>query len=123
MKITKATVKRINDHSYVLKMESIIPAIALIGEILCQSGLIIGEPGHYEINNGQDEYVTPLVHNEGDRGHEFISGTVRYDCDKRILRGLYTRYPNWIYCTFTHGLNGVDIYDPNKLVKAILDEG
>lgn len=120
MKITKATVKRINDHSYVMKAENIIPAIDAIGEVLNQCGLLIGEPGHYEINSG-DEYVTPLIFSDGKR--EFVSGTVRGDYTKKVLRGLCTRYPRWLSCTFTHGLNGVTIYEPNKLVKAILDEG
>ncbi len=117
MKITKATIKRINAHSKVLK-PAYIPAINAIGEVLSQSGVILGEPGHYVINDG-DEYVTPLIHSNGDR--EFVSGTVRDEYEKRILRGLYTRYPNWLSCTFTLGLNGVDIYEVNKLVKAILD--
>lgn len=116
MKITKATVKRINDHCNVLK-PAYIPAISTIGEVLNQSGIILGEPGRYIINNG-DEYVTPLILNDGDR--EFVTGTVRSEYEKSLLRGLYTRYPNWLSCTFTLGLNGVDIYEVNKLVKAII---
>lgn len=117
MKITKATVKRINDHCSALK-ETYIPVISTIGEILCQSGVIVGNGKRYVINDG-DEYVTPLIHSDGNR--EFVSGTVRSEYEKRLLRGLYTRYPNWLSCTFTLGLNGVDIYEVNKLVKAIIE--
>lgn len=118
MKITKATVKRISVHSSALKPSSFDPAISTIGEILNQSGIILGEPGSYEINDG-NEYVTPLIFSDGTR--EFISGTVRDEYRKRLLHGLYTRYPKWLSCTFTHGLNGVDLYEVNKLVKAILE--
>ncbi len=70
MKITKTTVKRINDHSSALK-PSFIPAISAVGEILSQSGVILGDAGHYVINDG-DEYIIPLIHSDGNR--EFVSG-------------------------------------------------
>lgn len=117
MKITKATVKRINDHCSALK-PSFNPAIRIIGEVLNQSGVILGNVGHYIINDC-DEYVTPLIYSDGNR--EFVSGTVLNEYERRILRGLCTLYPNWLSCTFTHGLNGVEIYEVNKLVKAIVD--
>lgn len=119
MKITKATVKRINEHCLnPSNPASYIPAISIIGDVLNQSGIILGVPGHYSINNSND-YATPLILSDGIR--EFVSGTVKGEYAKRLFQGLYTRYPHWISCTFTHGLNGVDIYEANKLVKAILD--
>jgi len=117
MKITKSTVKRINAHCNPLT-PSFIPVISAIGEILNQSGVVLGEVGHYAVNV-DDEYVTPIIYSNGSR--EFVSGTVRGEYEKKLFRGLYTRYPNWLSCTFTLGLNCVDIYDVNKLVKAILD--
>lgn len=43
-----------------------------------------------------------------------------YESDKPYLRGLYTRYPSLIECTFTHGNSQCCILDINKLVKAML---
>lgn len=119
LKITKATVKRINDHSKVWS-ENYIHSIYTIGEILNHIGIILGESGHYEINDGLYDDVQPLISSDGKR--QFISGAVRGDYTKRIIRGLSTKYPSWISVTFTHGLNGVDIYDVNSLVRAIANE-
>lgn len=118
MKITKATLKRLNAHSKASK-PSYIPQISVIAEILNRSAVILGEPGRYEINNGSDDLCRPLVYGEGK--HEFISGRTANTYEKRIVAGMAQRFPKWISGTLTHGLNGVDIYRPNELVKAILD--
>lgn len=109
MKISKATVKRIN------KAE-IGSTLNIIGEILCRSAVILGEPGHYEANDG-DPYLTPFVYSDGSQ--EFVSSYTSCEYEKRVVRGLSTLYPMWISGTFTHGLNGVNIYEVNKLVRAI----
>lgn len=115
LKITKATIKRINAHSHISK-PGYCDAIHVIGEILCRSAVILGEPGCYEANDGS--FLDPWVLSDGDR--EFVSSTTDGEWEKQIARGLSTRYPDWIQGTFTHGLNGVRIYEVNKLVKAIL---
>ncbi len=117
MKITKVTVKRINAHSNCTKADY-IPAVYAIGEILRKADFLFGESGCYELNTG-DDLVQPIILSDGDR--EYISGTVNDDYEKRVLRGIYTLYPKWISCTFTHGLNGVNLYEVNKLVKAIVE--
>lgn len=117
MKITKVTVKRINAHSDCTNADY-IPAVYAIGKILNKAGFLFGESGNYELNTG-DDFVEPIISSDGDR--EYISGTVDGDYEKRMLRGVYTLYPKWISCTFTHGLNGVNLYEVNKLVKAIAE--
>ena len=109
MKLTKATVKRLNENRN--------DAIWVIANILNRSAVILGEPGHYEANDGTDELVLPMISSDGDR--EFVSGRTSGEYEKRIVAGLSTRFPNMISGTFTHGLNGVDIYDVNALVREI----
>ncbi len=117
MKLTKVTIKRLNAHSNIMKPRY-NPAIYIIAEILCSSAIILGDSGNYELNEG-DPLCEPLIYNDGKR--EFISGQTHGEYEKSIVRGLTTRYPCWISGTFTNGLNGVQIYEVNKLVKAILD--
>lgn len=109
MKLTKATVKRLN--------ASRTDTIRVIANILNRSAVILGETGRYEANDGTDELVLPMISSDGKR--EFVSGRTSGEYEKRIVAGLSTRFPNMISGTFTHGLNGVDIYDVDALVRKI----
>lgn len=119
--LTKTTIKRINAHSNINK-PGYYDEIYVIGDILCRSFVILGDSGRYEINDGSFPELRPLIFNDGERNHEFIAGQTSGEYETRIVQGLATRYPRWISGTLTHGLNGVRIYDVNKLVKAILDD-
>ncbi len=118
MKITKATIKRINAHSN-FKKPTYNEKIAIIANILCRSAVIVCDGSWpYMLNEG-DPLCEPVIYSDGNR--EFVSSQTQDEYEKKIVRGLSTRYPSWIDGTFTHGLNGVHIYDVNKLVKAIVD--
>ncbi len=117
MKITKATIKRLNAHSN-YKKPTYNEAIYVIASIINRSAIILGDSGHYELNEG-DPLCEPVIYSDGNQ--EFIPGQTADEHEKKIVRGLAIRYPNWISGTFTHGLNGVQIYDVNKLVKAVVD--
>lgn len=116
MNLTKATIKRINRHSNIHK-PNYIYEIYLIGAILNRAAVILGNSGDYKLNDGS--FIEPGIVNPGE--HEFISSNTNGEYEVKTICGLAIRYPNWISGTFTHGLNGVDIYEPNKLVKAIID--
>lgn len=116
MKLTKATVKRLNAHSDINK-PGYIEAIHAIADILNRSAVILGDSGNYEINDGS--FVEAVIYSDGAR--EYVSGTTQGEYQKCVIRGLSTRYPSLISGTFTHGLNGVAIYEVNKLVRAILE--
>jgi len=109
MKLTKATVRRLNS--------SINDTMWVIANILCRSAVICGEPGSYEFNDGTDELVSPVVYSDGVR--EFVSGRTSGVYERRIVAGLATRYPKFISGSLTNGLNEVSIYDVNTLVRAI----
>ncbi len=118
MKITKATIKRINAHSN-FKKPTYNERIAIIANIFCLSDVIVCDGSWpYMLNEG-DPLNKPVIYSDGNR--EFVSSQTDGEYEKKIVRGLSIRYPNWISGTFTHGLNGVDIYDVNKLVKAVFD--
>lgn len=116
MKITKATVKRINKHSNINNPDY-IEAVSVIANILNRSAIILGDSGNYEINDGTDPICWPIILSDGVR--EYVSGRVEREHEKRIICGLSTRYPRWIQGTFTNGLNGVGIYDVNRLIREI----
>ncbi len=117
MKITKATIKRLNAHSNITK-PAYNETIYVIANILNRSAIILGDSGHYGLNEG-DPLCEPVIYSDGNR--EFVSSQTNSEHEKAVVRGLAIRFPNWISGTFTHGLNGVQIYDVNKLVKAISD--
>lgn len=117
MKVTKTTIKRINAHSSINK-KNYRAEIWVIANILCRAAVIIGDSGRYEVNDGSWDLLQPWILSDGDR--EFVSSQVLGEYEKRIARGLSTKYPNWISVSLTHGLNGVRIYDINNLVNVIL---
>lgn len=118
MKITKATVKRINSHSNI-NSPDYNDTLHIIGEILNRAAIILGDSGNYEINDGTDPICWPVVYSDG--GREFVSSHTEGEHEKCVIRGLSTRYPSWIQGTFASGLNGVTVYDVNKLVRAIIE--
>lgn len=117
MKITKATVKRINGSCMAGK-PGYIHEISTLGDILSQSAVILGFPGQYTINDG-DEYVTPMILSDGERG--FIPGeTEGYGTN--CVMGLASRYPDLISASDIIGIGSVRIYDANKLIRLILSD-
>lgn len=124
MKITKATLSRINKYGKRGKYgddSKCDERILVVADILNRAAVIlVGEDGKYETNDGTDELVPLITFSDGER--EFVSGTTNDIYEKRIIAGLSTKYQRLISGTFTHGNNGVNIYDVNRLVKAIVDE-
>ena len=116
MKISKRTLAIINKHSDI-NSDEYCPQICTVADILNRSGVILGESGHYEINNG-DDFVIPCILSDGKQ--EFVSGTVSGNYQTRIVRGLASKYPDVISGAFTHGLNGVAIYNINTLIRKII---
>ena len=115
MKITKATIKRINANKVTNPDFNVV--LRVIEDILIGSAIIRGTPGNYIANDGTDELVWPVIYSDGKR--EFVSGRVTSEYGKRIVAGLSQKYPSLISGTLTNGLNGVEIYDVNSLVRKV----
>lgn len=79
--------------------------IGLIIEILQRAEIICGNPKEgFEIYNADNRAVC-LVNNS----------------EKPVLAGMSSRY-GLIDCTFTHGLNQIEIINPDKLIRSISAE-
>lgn len=110
MKITKKSLSLLKKHGRMLDRNREMRKeydyrIGLIIEILQRSEIICGNTREgFEICNSDNLAVCLVNENE-----------------KPILRGMSTRY-GCISCTFTHGLNQVEITDPDKLIRSIADE-
>lgn len=115
MKITKATIKRINANR--VTNPDFNGQLGVIEDILVGSAVICGDPGRYEANDGTDELVWPTIYSDGTR--EFVSGRVTGEYGRRIVAGLAQKYPSLISATLTSGMNGVSIYDVNALVRVV----
>ena len=109
MKITKISLKLLKKHGRMLdknreprkKYES---RISLIAEILLQSEIICGNAIEgFEIYDKENLAL-------------YYTNTT---WEKRCLAGISTRYPSCISCRFTHGLNEVELIDPDKLIRNI----
>ena len=102
IKATKATKKRLSNHSG----NRFVRACTLLETI-------IAEAERYERNEHPDAWAfyTP----------ECLYCKA-YETDKPPLRGLHSLFPRMIEVSFTHGLNEVRILDINKLVKAMLND-
>lgn len=131
MKLTKATIKRLNKHTRWIKDESGTPVhgdgysvtMCAVADVIQNACIILSdEKGRYFENDETDELLQPVFKYDDILDRYSVTGTVYGDFVKRILSGVCTRFPKVLSTTFTHGNNGIEIYDVNKLVKIIADE-
>lgn len=110
MKITKTSLSLLKKHGQMLDKHYEIRKeynfkISLIIEILQRAEIICGNTKEgFELYNTENSAVCLVDENE-----------------KPTLRGMASRY-GYIECTFTHGLNQVEITNPDKLIKSIVAE-
>lgn len=110
MKITKTSLRLLKKHGRMLDKNREIRKeydrrINLIIEILQRTEIICGNTKEgFEIYNSDNRAICLVTENE-----------------KPILAGMSSRY-GYVSCTFTHGLNQVEITDPDKLIKSIASE-
>lgn len=113
MIITKATCKRLNKHKD-------DPKIMVIGRLLERASMVY----HDRVYSPADDFLkqfSAVLHASATEA--FISTYVEGDFERRVCRGLASRYPGYVACTFTHGLNGVDLKgDVNKFTRLIADD-
>lgn len=110
MNITKKSLNLLKKHGKMLDRNFEIRKeydlrIGLIIEILQRAEIICGNAKEgFEICNVDNRAIC-LVN----------------EYEKSLLRGMSTRY-RCVSCTFTHGLNQVEITNPDKLIKSIVAE-
>lgn len=112
MKITKKSLQILRKHGRMIDKnreprKEYDDRIGLIAEILWQSEIIYGsaEEG-FGICNRENRAV-------------YYAKNI---WEKRCLSGMSTRYPNCISCCFTHGLNEVELTNPDRLIRSIAEE-
>jgi len=107
-KATKTTIARLTKLA---KKDNY--AAELLGEIIQQAN------AHDElVEEGFDPDLTGAwAFNSAD--HIYVR--VQRDFDKKVLRGLSTRFEKLIQCTLTYGLNECIILDINKLTKLLAE--
>lgn len=111
--ITKATCKRLNKHKDDAR-------IMVIGRLLERASMVY----HDRVYSPADDFLkqfSAVLHASATEA--FISTYASDSFEKRVCMGLYSRYPDYIGCTFTHGLDGVDLKrDVNKFVRLIVSD-
>lgn len=109
--ITKATCKRLNKYSN-------IPCISVIGELLYNADMLC-----YDISTHKYEAPDDLLKQYyGFRWiGDYALSEARGEYAKKHCRGLASRYPDYIECSFTHGLTQVLLKkDANQFVRLIV---
>lgn len=119
MKVTHKTLRIINKHGNTKKKDLFCEQIYRIARVLTTANALFERSGRFTINDGRYEEIQPLIF---DDGREFYAGYAYGDYEKHILSGLSSRYPDYIRCSFTHGLNEVFIYDANKLIDLVVQQ-
>lgn len=111
MKITKISLKLLKKHGR-MRDKHFEPCkefnyrIHLISEILLRAEVICGNSKDgFSVYNADNKAICLVDENE-----------------KSILRGMASRYSGCIECTFTHGVNQVEIINPDKLTRSIANE-
>lgn len=110
MKITKTSLMLLKKHGRLLNNNREIRKeydnrINLISEILMRAEVICGDT--------KDGFT---VYNANNRSICLVG-----ESEKPTLRGMASRY-GCIECTFTNGLNQVEITDADRLIKAVASE-
>lgn len=109
--ITKATCKRLNKYKN-------IPCIGVIGDLLYEANMLFRDISTHKYEAPDDLLKQCYGFNwEGD----YALSEARGEYAKKHCRGLASRYPEYIECSFTHGLTEVRLKkDVNKFVRLIL---
>lgn len=112
MKITKTSLRLLKKHGRMLDKNCEIrkeydDRIGLIADILWKSEIICG--------NAEEGFE---IYDKKNRAVYHTNNT----WEKRCLAGMSTRYPSCISCCFTHGLNEVELINPDKLIRSIATE-
>lgn len=108
--ITKATCKRLNKY----KGE---PCISAIGQLLQDAEMV-----YYNSRHGYEPPDDVLRQCCGfNWSGEYALSEARGEYSKKHCRGLASRYPDYIECSFTHGLTQVRLKkDVNKFIRLIV---
>lgn len=102
-RITKASVKLLNGYRD-------NPRIYIIGEMLASAHAIYHDQEFEVADDFLKDYTTDTA-------------LVFTDYARNIVRGMSSRFPDYIQTTFTNGNNEMKfVGDPNKLIKLIVDE-
>lgn len=115
--ITKATCKRLNRHKG-------DPCIQVIGQTLFENELLYycknRRSGKYTYS-APDDFLTQCCGFRWSGDHAVC--TVDSEYKKKYFRGLASRYPDFIECTFTHGLNQMSFKkDMNEFIRLIVHD-
>ncbi len=112
MKIFEKTVERLNKYCDDSRM-------AAIGEILFKGNLIGKDDSYFtfEENFCENYQIQQSIRKDGKK--EYVFGKASSEYYKRFLNGLHSKYPELVLVSFTLGLNGVELYEVNKLVRCI----
>ena len=109
--ITKATCKRLNKYKNV-------PCIDVVGELLCDACMLYHDITKHKYE-APDEFLKQCYGSMWSGDCAFAQARSEYT--KKYCRGLASRYPDYIECTFGPGLNDVRLKkDANKFVRQLI---